>query len=263
MSLDIKQYYVSKEEVTVELERRWNDRALRSKVEDFLGSDIPKALITADGPSAVSVRCIATPDNEFLNFFHEAHELALKPVFLEYTKDKFVAKNEDKYCLCKLHFLKEGVTALNQCPAIKVVDFNTMEGKQFADIETLWGEKLVDFHHGILKEKLGDAFLQLEIEDFSDWFNCTRLATEYYYLYYLSLFICHGVLYENLLMSDDEREFTEAKILPSIHRIEELFGVRPLIRPITPVESEDDFTWWTYPEDVKLIVDNRIAGFSR
>lgn len=254
--------YTPYDAIVPELNRRWNDAELRSKVEAFLGPGIPKAFKNATGPSAVSVRCIATPDNEFCNFFRHAQELGLPAVFLEYKKDKFVAMNEDKYCLCKLFFFNEKAKSVTECPSIKLIDFNIWEGKRFYEIPTLWGKDLISFHHAILATKLGEDSAKLTIEDFSDWFNDTRHETEYYYLYYLSLFICHGVLFENMLMSEHERAFTEEKVLPSIKRIEELFGVKPIIYPITPIEDEDNFEWWTYPGDVKMIVEDEIRRIS-
>ncbi len=259
--MNISDYYTPFDELISTAQARWEDRALRTRLEEFLGSDMPRALREGVGPAAVSVRCIATPDNEFLNFLGQANTLQLRPVFLEYAKDKFVAKNEDKYALCKLHFFSESAANIKECPTLKLIDFNRFEGKAFADIRTLSDETLVDFHHGLLHEYLGEETTRgIAIEDFSDWFNRTRYATEHYYFYYLSLFVCHGVLFENLLMSDDEREFTETKILPSFKRIEEEFGVKPLIHPITPTENEDDFRWWTYPGDVKLIAEKRLSA---
>lgn len=259
---DVNEFYTPLDQIVPELERRWNDTALRTRVREFLGEHMPVSLRDASGPSAVSVRCIATPDNEFFNFFSHAKQLGLPAVFLEYKKDKFVAKNEDKYCLAKLHFFSEKAKSFSECPSIKLINFNLWEGKRFYEIPTLWGNSLIDFHHDILKQKLQKEETPLAIEDFSDWFNDTRFKTEYYYLYYLSLFVCHGVLFENLLLSEHEREFTEQKVIPSIRKIEELFGVKPIIYPITPIEGEDDFKWWTYPADAKMVVEQEIAGLT-
>ncbi len=50
---------VAKEEIW----RRWNDKELRKKVEDFLGGDIPE--VFKKEPRATIFRYIATPNLEF------------------------------------------------------------------------------------------------------------------------------------------------------------------------------------------------------
>lgn len=249
----ITNFYTTLEEAKKEIWRRWNDPVLKKKVENFLGSNFPEPL--KSGPRAVTVRCIASPDNEFFNFINESKKIELKPLFIEYPEDKFIAKNSDKYSLCILHFEKDGIKSYEESDKIKLINFNIFEGKSFNKIETLWGCNLVNFHHEIFRRSISE---QIEIYNFWNWFNETRYKTEYYYLYYLSLFVCHGILFENILMSEEEREFTEKKIIPSLKKIEEIFGLKPLICPITPIDEEDNFRWWLYPEKVKSIASNYI-----
>ena len=85
-----------------EIQRRWKDKKLRKKVEDFLGRDVPDEL--KKDPKAVLVRHIASPNNEFIRFLNLSELIGLKPKCMEYQHDKFRAENQDKYYLGKLFF---------------------------------------------------------------------------------------------------------------------------------------------------------------
>lgn len=63
--------YVSLEEAKEEIWRRWNDKDLRKKVEDFLGGDIPEPF--KKEPRAVLARPITTPDIEHMHFLEMSH----------------------------------------------------------------------------------------------------------------------------------------------------------------------------------------------
>ena len=246
--------YTPLEEVREILAARRNDSVLLKKVEDFLGPKLPSPL--KKGNKAVLVRCIASPDNEFFHFKNLAALAGLDPLVMEYPEDKFVARNSDKYALCKLHFYHEGVPRFEDTKKISLINFNTEEGKKFKEVKTTDGNTLVSFHHELLQKSTDSA---VEVFDFSDYFFSTRFESEYYYLYYLGLFLCHGVLFENMLMSKEEREFTLSKVVPSFERLEALFGIRPLIVPVTPIDSEDDFFWWTYPEHTLELVEKMLS----
>lgn len=251
----MKNLYTPLEEVKAILAARRNDTALLKRVEEFLGPKLPEPLI--QGNKAVLVRCIASPDNEFFHFHDLAAKAGLDPLLIEYPEDKFVARNSDKYALCKLHFYKEGMERFEEAKKISLINFNTQEGKKFKDIITINGSSLVSFHHDLLQKSAGGT---VEVFDFSDYFFSTRFQSEYYYLYYLGLFLCHGVLFENMLMSEEEREFTLTKVVPSFEKLESMFGIRPLIVPVTPVDSEDDFLWWTYPERTEAMVEEMLSS---
>jgi hypothetical protein len=120
-----------------------------------------------------------------------------------------------------------------------------MEGKPLADITTLDNKNLTDFHHAILFQKY-PQFKEEDIFDLYNWFNAHRNIDGYYYLHYLALFICFGVLFENFIFENGEKEFTEQKILPSFYKLQEIFGVKPLIVPATPMEYENNLFWWYY-----------------
>lgn len=232
-----------------EIQRRWNDKELRKKVEKFLGADMPKIL--KKEPKAVLSRYIATPNFEFSYFLDLAGMTGLKPVCLEYYNDKFVAKNSFKYHLCKLIFYcgkgKNGGVKLER---EGIVNFNESEGKKLYKIKTLENENLVDFHHRILNASFPKN--KIVINEFSKWFNKNRYKSKkHYYLYYLALFLCHGILFENFLINKEEEEFTRKRVLPSFKKIEKMFGIKPLIVPLEPLNAEADPCWYYYPKSLK------------
>lgn len=72
-----------------------------------------------------------------------------------------------------------------------------------------------------------------------------------FYTYYLSLFICHGILFENFSIRGDEEKLTSDVVIPAVKELERIFGVKPLIVPLLPIEDENDPYWSYYPEILK------------
>lgn len=243
---------VAKEEIW----RRWNNKELRKKVEDFLGGDMPE--VFKKEPRAVLTRYIITPNYEFFYFLDLANLIGLNHVCFEYSNDKFVAKNPDKYNLCKMifnsgHGKHNGIKLEN----INIVNFNKNEGKKLTKIKTIWNENLIDFHHKILYRSVSG--LEKRIFDVSEWFNSKRNKDKnYYYLYYLALFLCHGVLFENFLLNKNETEFTSKKVLPSFNELEKIFRIRPLIVPLEPRNNELACSWRHYSKNIKKLDEHII-----
>lgn len=243
---------VAKEEIW----RRWNDKELRKKVEDFLGGDVPE-VFRGNAPVAVLSRDVISPNKEFIYFMDLVQETDLDSVFLEYLDGKFVARNFNKYHLCKMFFYDgTGKRRGNEINTFNVVNFNKMEGKKIKDIKTINGKSFVDFHHKILKEAAPEIQID-KIYDISLWFNKHRKISEYY-AHYLALFLCYGVLFDNFIMKNGEGDFTQKKIIPSFKKLEELFGIKPLVVPLTPIKDEGELYWWCYPNSVRLFVDRCI-----
>lgn len=65
---DIKEIYTPLSVAKKEIWRRWNDKDLRKKVEDFLGGELPKALRSKE-PGAVLSRDVISPNKEFSIFW--------------------------------------------------------------------------------------------------------------------------------------------------------------------------------------------------
>ena len=170
-----------------------------------------------------------------------------------------IVKNKDKYHLCRLFFyrqLKKGTSI--PVATEKIIDFNKQEGKKFSKIKTKWGEGIVDVHHYLLYKQFPK--MSGKTIDFSKWFDKTKNLSNNYYLYFLSLFICHGVLFDNFLIGDkEEKNFVKKKFLPSFKKAEKIFGVKPLIFPLLPFENEKGTHWLSYPESLKKILDKHIS----
>ncbi len=233
--------YTPLSQIKKEIKERWNNKKLNKEVLKFWGSN-PFPL-TLKKPTAIFCRDIATPNKELSYFLDIAKTLDLEPLILELHKGKFVSKNKSKYHLGNLHFKQE------KSPNIisgKIINFNKWEGKMINEIKTKTGDSLISLHHKMLEEE--HPGLTKFTYDFSDWFLLTRNLTDYYYLYFLSLFICHAVLFDNYLIDDkEEAEFYLKKVEPSFKKAKEIFGVRPLIYPLLPMEFEESVDWYSYP----------------
>jgi hypothetical protein len=242
---NIKELYTPLSVAKKEIERRWKDKKLREKVKKFLGGDIPKFL--KNDPKAVLVRYIISPNYEFFYFSDLAKTIGLDPLYLEYSNDKLVARNTVKYHLCRNIFYNgSGKKGGEKLSIVKLVDFNKFEGEKLCKVKTVNGKNLVNFHHRAIKN-IRPKIIN-KVFDFSKWFDKKRfISKKYYYLYYLTLFICHGVLFENFLNNKEELSFTEKNVIPSFKKLCKIFGVKPLIVPLEPFKEEAEHQWYYYP----------------
>ncbi|MBA4319017.1 MAG: hypothetical protein C0412_11520 [Flavobacterium sp.] len=247
---ELDEIYTPLEEAKVEIWRRWNDKALRKKVEEFLNNDIPESLRSS--PRAVLSRQIQSPNFETLQFLELTKDIGLAMTFFEYSCDKFVTKNDDKYYLGRLYFYggtgKKGGRKLS---SFKVMDIDKYDGKPLLDIETFWGEKFVDFHGKLFRSLVSDA----NICDVAENYRRNGRVADKYYSYYLAMFMCHGILFENYLLSENYRDLTKNIFLPSFKKIWKIFGLKPLIVRLIPDGKENDVFWRYYPQ----YLENKIS----
>lgn len=234
--------YSTLEEAKEEIWKRWNDTALRKKVEAFVG-DIPEPL--KNEPRAWLDRYVATPDNEFFYFLELAKRVKLKPLAVESLEDRFYRHNVDKMCLGEMAFLnKENENSAHKA---KVIDIKRSHMKRFKKIQTLWEENFVQFHH-----RLYDLYAEdVQRFDASDWFYSHGKTAQTYYPYLLSLFICHGILFEDFVTNEEEERFSHDVVFPAFEEITKRFGVRPLIVHIYTEEELSQQYCWCYPECVE------------
>jgi hypothetical protein len=205
-------------------------------------------------PMAVLSRPVITPGLDFMRFVEQAKQSKLRPLCLEYTRDKFVSKNPDKHMLGMMRFVQA-----ESSRRLRVVDFGTMDGLPLDEVKCKNDQRLVDFHHQLLAHVSPD----IVPTDFSSWFR-TASRGEFYYLEFLSLFITSGILFENFLLHDtEERYFAETRIFPSFNRVVEMYGVKPLIvRLFTPKEEREP-TLWLYPGGLYPIARDNLRGLSQ
>ncbi len=250
--------YISLEAAKNEIWRRWNDETLRKKVELFLEGDLPEIFRTA--PRAIVARQVLSPNFEMLHFSDLAKKIDLRPVCFGYLDDKLVTKNLDKYYLCKLFFYDGlGRNGGEKLSSLNIVDFNKWNGKRFRDVKTIFGTSFVDFHNAFARLTGSD----IDFFDASHFLKNKGSLSKNYYRYFLSLFICHGVLFENYLLNGEYGDLTRDVFLPNYRKVSEIFGVKPLIVRAVSLEEEENLRWRHYPQSVygtieKIIQSNNI-----
>jgi len=240
-----------------ELERRRKDPSLVRKIEDFF-SAYPATPELAKEPRAVMAPPLASPNLEF-NYFLDVHKhLPIKSILYEYRQDKFVHLNFEKHCLGEMTFFREDSHGRKEVAgSVRVVDFGKDQGKPMSDIKTLSGENFVDFHHRLVSQYRPDA--DIEIVDFSEWFRGSRnFMPELPYLRYLGLFLTNGILFSNFIIDSTNEEsqtsFTDNYVLPAFRKLEEIFGIAPLIVPIEPIDTDTEHHWCYYSEEVRKLI---------
>ncbi|TAK57489.1 hypothetical protein EPO17_01800 [Patescibacteria group bacterium] len=249
--MDIKDLYTSSEEAKIELKRRWEDKELEKKVSEYLKGNIPEILKAE--PRAISTSHVASPHWAFYHFWKEAEKMKLKTLAFEYLEDTFVTTNFDKASLAKMVFYHgrndQGAMILSN---EKIIDLTGKEeNKRICDIQTTWGENLVDFHHRALDTFYGE----IDMFDASSWYKSMGKNAKEYYKYAMAIFIRNGILFENFLVTKSEEKFTREILLPAFEEVSKYFGLKPLIVPIAPKNEEDNKYWWCYPEFIKMTIN--------
>lgn len=235
------------------LEERQKDKELIKKIEDLLGGDIPEPLKKID-KYGISNKQIATPNFDTRWFLKLTKEFGLKTFFSEYYEDKFTSNNDFKHSLGQL-FIKGKINKKgdNVEEKITIIDFNKYNGEKLNNVVTLWGEPLLEFHKNLFKayDINTDNFI---FYDASLWLEKHGIYAKKYYKSDLLLLVCHGILFENFLLSGDDGEFAETVLLPAINEVKKLTGYNPLIVPIPPMDIEDDLLWYSYDKKIKSFI---------
>lgn len=249
--------YTPLEEAKEEILRRWSDKSLRKKVEEYLG-EVPAPF--QKGTRSVLYRDIISPNKEFSRFLEQSKHIGFSPLGYEYYHDKFCTTNKEKLCLAKMPFYK----GKNKNGEVlywyrNIVDINKFNGKRFDEIETLWGEPFIDFHHRLLNSHSED----IELFDGTSWYSKIGINPKDYYKYDLALFICHGILFENFVTANTEAEFCRKVVYPAYTTVIDYFGVKPLIVELLPHESQSDIIWSCYPEELKQSILPYLEDWSK
>jgi hypothetical protein len=233
------------------LEERQKDKKLVKKIEELLNNDIPEPFKKI-GKYGVSGKQVATPNHDTRWFIELTKDHGLKTVFYEYHKDKFISKNSFKHSLGQLHIHEEKTNRKGNHieEKITIIDFNKNDGKLLKDVVTVWGEPLIDFHKRLF-QATGHNLLDFVFYDSSDWLKRNGEIAKTYYEKDLLIYICHGILFENFLLEGEEGEFTKDILLPALEKVVQLTGLKPLIVPIPPMDTEEDAHWISYGREIK------------
>lgn len=244
---EIDKMYTSLSVAKDEIRRRWKDQDLQKKVENFLGENVPE--IFRDQPKAIIFRNIATPNLELKVAREYAQMMGLELVVIEYTADRFCTRNRDKLHLGKMVFV-DVKNKLKPSTKKNIIAIKEDDNMRLNEIQTLWGENLVAFHHRIFQE---NGFEDVATFDASIY-KQAGLSPHEIYLKILSFCSRSAVLLENFLVKTDkgERKFTEQVIFPAFEEIEKKIGMKPMIVSLSGTDEDEDVCWQYYPEEVRL-----------
>jgi hypothetical protein len=224
-------------------ERKSNSSLCATITEWTTALPCPPPLDTT--PHLVYAPSIVSPNLEMLHLLERENTLGMPLHFYEYTHDKFVHLNYVKRCLGHLNFVEDDAprTIVKEK---RILDFQTAQGKYMDEIRTLSGEGFVEFHHRLLREAVPRPLPPTT--DFSAWFSRSKNHSPTLpYARYLGIFIVDGILLANFTTEKHEILFTEQVVLPAFRFLRETFGVKPLIVPVSPIDSDDSAFWNYYP----------------
>jgi hypothetical protein len=246
--------YFTFEDAVAEIKRRQADVNLINKIKDDL-RDIPIPLSLGPKINSVLFRQIATPNYETRRFLHISDGGDLNPILWEYLQDKFVSNNEYKRSLGKVKFfLGEGKKGGKIIESETIIDFNSSNGKPLNEVMCINQTTLVDFHRKLFFDAYPN-FSKNQIFDASDWFKDHGKKADEYYVNFLTLFIVNGILFENFMLNEEERCFTENIFYPSYKKVLAKYGLKPIIVALEPTDIEGDEFWMCHtPEHYKLVV---------
>lgn len=249
--------YTPIDEAIKELEKRRKDEKLEKKIIELLGDNIPKPFQNKE--KFVLARHLVTPNYEVSRFLTMADAFEFDPLFFEYNDDKLIYKNPWKYSLGKIRFYSgKGKKGGMKIDNVDVIDFNNSHGKKISSINTKWEQSLVDFHHEFFCNRFPK--FKNSIFDASDWYSNNGGNPESFYEKFLTLFIRHGILFENFLLDETELEFTKKIILPAIINISSKLGLKPLIVALEPTDIEGDGFWLCHPACTSEFVDKKLLS---
>ena len=235
------------------LEERRKDPILVAKVEKLLNGHVPE--IFKKTKCAIMARQLATPNHENRRFITLAEESNLQPIFFEYFGDKFTSNNKYKHSLGQLH-IQNGINKNGESIVenVTIVDFNKYNGKKLEEVKTIWGESLIDFHKKLFS--LYNVNSEGLFFNENDWYekNINEKPEDFYLKFFL-LNTCFGIIFENFLtLKNSEGDFTKNIVLPTIEKVMNLVGVKPLIVTVEATNLElDDFWYYHLPIIKKFI----------
>lgn len=193
--------------------------------------------------TAVLARQIATFRYEDALFASMVQKAGLRPFWLEYRGDKMSDKSSYKRSLLHPTFFKgrgrNGGMKLEKAKLVR--DMTKYNGQILQTLPTDMTRQqefpdchsLLEFHH----RQFYRCFPKGSFADNSIWVRGMGGASGYYAAY-LSLFVAHGVLFEDYHGGESGHKldlFTTGVFEPALEKVRQQFGVGPLIVPLP---------WW-------------------
>lgn len=211
-------FYHTPEGALLELERR-QKLGVQEKVQRFWasqGKEMPK--LPSIGNMAVFARQLATARFEDLAYRELALGAGFAPTWWEYTSDQFTHRSP-----LKRSYMHPGLCVGRDKNGLrfrtkKLARMHDWERRELREIQTREGVSLVDWHHAHRDRVLGEN-IRLEVP----------IQT---YPLFLSLFVAHGVLFEDYHGGESGAEldgFTVRKFEPAWHQVHELIGFSPIV----------------------------------
>lgn len=221
-------YYISASQAQEKLRQRTH---LRAQVEAFWTENgLPFPAELRSGGYAGMGRHVPTFRFEDAVFTLMAESAGLQPTWIGYEQDKFVVQSNVKRSLLRPQLTertnKHGAPIARTRKLVPNPDW--FHGMALGNIRTDDGRLMVDWH----SERLHRAVPQARCYDMSHISAHWGGRAENYYTAYLSLFVAHGVLFEDYHggeSGDALDSFTARVFEPAAARVEQLFGVNPLV----------------------------------
>lgn len=224
-----ERYYASLEDARELLLSR---KAYRTTVEAWWGeSGVPFPQSLSGEPAGVLARHLASFRYEDAVFVLLAERAGLKPVWLTYKEDILATSSPYKVSLLRPRMvLRLGRTGTPVVEVAKLACPHKNDGKRLSGVICNHGsnQPLPEHHESLLRAHYPRA----SAEDLSSANALWGGKADAYYTAYLSLFVAHGVLFEDYHGGESGAElggFTERVFEPSFSAVEEKFGVRPVI----------------------------------
>ena len=221
------EYYHELADVAEELKRREKLRCVIDKYFSQLGFGYPP-LPTSIQNMAIMARHIATFRYEDAAFTILARRAGLHPVWLEYTGDKMVSCSRVKMSLLTPFFCNgRGRNMGLRLRKERLAHIDMWNGEKIWKIQTKQGMSLLSYHHAHLERMMPGATRA----DITEWLEQIGNAKNYYSIY-LTIFIAHGVLFEDYHGGESGNRldrFTIDVFEPAWQSVVQRFGIKPLI----------------------------------
>lgn len=197
---------------------------------DWFGQSDPWGTrsITSPFHMAALPRQVATTRYEDRLFYLLARRAGLDPTWLEYTGDIFFEGSPGKKSLLHLHRCSgRGRNGGWKLRKQRLAELNCWNRKPLNTITTDDGQRLVDVHHAWQDQ----LFNNPRRIDMTEWLKHIGNAKQYYAAA-LSLYICHGVMFEDFHggeSGEELRKLAQDVFEPAFDTVSTRFGCPPLI----------------------------------